>query len=170
MRLHFTKDVHKLCVLKCIRSDGSETWRKTTLPFMLEHDLVHYAVETTLNFHQAFYGLLRQGYNITDFEAPRHLRPAALLPANLPLEAKQTEMLVSLLQTEIHDSTDIEDFISIAQLTFQAQGIAFPAITKEQIGQVRHKIWQLLNQWNQIPLGETLQLQFSVSENAHQQD
>ena len=46
--------------LSCTRADGSVTWQrqdgKLGLFFPL-HDLTHYAVETTLGFSRAFYGL-----------------------------------------------------------------------------------------------------------------
>ncbi len=160
MRIRFTKQQNKPSAFKCIRSDGSETWMRITQLFTLEHDIVHYAVETVLDFRQAFYGILLRGYNITDFEAPRHLRPTALLPANLPLEAQQAEMLVNLFQTELHDEADIEGFIGVAAFTFQTQAVPFPTISKQQVGQIRAKIRALLRQWHVLPAGGTLELAF----------
>lgn len=160
MRLLFTKKEHQPSVFKCIRSDETETWMKITQLFTLEHDLVHYAIETTLNFQQAFYGLLMQGYNITDFETPRHLRLPALLPANLPLEAQQAEMLVNLFQTDLHNEEDIADFISVAQFTFQTQSVPFPGITEQEVAQIRNNIRALLQEWHKLSDGETLELIF----------
>ncbi|MGB3589952.1 MAG: hypothetical protein WBA23_25620 [Tunicatimonas sp.] len=160
MKIQFTKQQNRPSVFKCFRPDGTETWMSITQLFALEHDIVHYAVETTLGFRQAFYGMLLRGYNVTDFAAPRHLRPAALLPINLPLEAQQTEMLVNLFQTELHDGTSMEDFIGIAKFTFEAQVVPFPDINEQQVGQIRARIRALLRQWHELPTGATLELNF----------
>ena len=166
MRLLFIKKEHQPSVFKCIRSDGTETWMKITQSFTIEHDLVHYAVETTLNFQQAFYGLLMAGYNITDFEAPRHLRLPALLPSNLPLEAQQAEILVNLFQTDLHNEGDIEDFISVARFTFQTQAVPFPSITNREVAQIRANIRILLRKWHELTAGETLELVFPAADSA----
>jgi hypothetical protein len=56
--------------LSCIRRDGTTTWQRQEGQlgrFFPLHDLTHYAVETVLGFHQAFYGLLAAGWDISDF-------------------------------------------------------------------------------------------------------
>ena len=61
------KMLTKPSILSITRNDGSTTWSK--LHRGLEtHDLAHYAVESTLRFSKAFYGIINEGYNISDFE------------------------------------------------------------------------------------------------------
>jgi hypothetical protein len=61
------KMLTKPSILSSTRNDGSTTWSK--LHRGLEtHDLAHYAVESTLRFSKAFYGIINEGYNISDFE------------------------------------------------------------------------------------------------------
>jgi hypothetical protein len=78
---------------------------------MEDHDLCHFAVEITLQFKNGFYGLIDRGFNISDFELPRNERPLELIPANLPLEAQQTEFIVNLLQTELWNTGINPDFL-----------------------------------------------------------
>src|SRR5215213_3012558 len=56
--------------LSCVRADGSTTWQRQDGQqgrFFPLHDLTHYAVESVLSFHNAFFGLLASGWNISDF-------------------------------------------------------------------------------------------------------
>ncbi|MEM9985515.1 MAG: hypothetical protein AAF804_10505, partial [Bacteroidota bacterium] len=52
------------------RSNGSEGYYPIQYHFDT-HDLAHFAVENTLQLKQAFWGLLDEGYEPADFEAPR---------------------------------------------------------------------------------------------------
>ena len=59
--------------LSCTRADGSVTWQRqggklgAVFP---PHDLTHFAVETTLGYRHAFFGLVADGWEIADFAAP----------------------------------------------------------------------------------------------------
>ena len=106
LQITFKKHQNKPNTLSCTRQDGSKTWSKIH-PGLAIHDLIHYAVETTLDFQNAFYGLLAQGFNIEDFSLPRAERPVELLPKNLPSEALYTEFLVGLFQMEFQKDPTI---------------------------------------------------------------
>lgn len=149
--------------IKCVRADGTETCMRINHHFTLEHDLIHYAIERALKFGNGFYGLIDQGYSISDFRAPRSQRPAALLPGNLPKEAHQTEILADLFQTELPEELELEDFIDIARITFDAQQVKFPEITEEHVGTIRADIRSLLHHWHYLPAGQVLALDFAVS-------
>src|ERR1051325_2002981 len=75
-------------VLTCIRDDGSVVYtRPRQGEFFARHDLMHYAVESTLGLKQSFYGLIAAGWSI---EALSETGVAARLPD----EGKLTEFLV----------------------------------------------------------------------------
>src|SRR6185295_13549449 len=81
-------------VLTCTRDDGTSTYSKSAHgPFFGPHDLMHYAVETTLGFRDSFFGLIARGRTIASFNEPG-------AAANLPPEAILTEHIVNLLQQE----------------------------------------------------------------------
>lgn len=54
-------------LLVCIREDGSAAWQKSFQSFFIEHDLMHYSVETILELKDAFFGMVEQGYDLDDF-------------------------------------------------------------------------------------------------------
>ncbi len=89
--------------LSCIRSDGSTTWTRLRVP--VQHDLIHYVVETTLGLRDSFYGLLARGVNITDFEKPKAERTFDLTD-----EAVHTEYIVSLFQMELPKRRTVRRF------------------------------------------------------------
>src|SRR4051812_33256784 len=82
--------------LACERADGTVTWQRqeghlgTFFPF---HDLTHFAVESVLGFHQAFFGLISTGWDISDFSAPG-------VKDRLTSEALLAEMLVAFFDLE----------------------------------------------------------------------
>ncbi|HTI64674.1 MAG TPA: hypothetical protein VL524_14195 [Gemmatimonadaceae bacterium] len=56
--------------LTAVRADGTTTWQRQAGQlgrFFPLHDLTHYAVETTLGFRRAFFGLLAEGWDLSDF-------------------------------------------------------------------------------------------------------
>ncbi len=67
LTIRFTRKPDGSSVLACTRADGTATWQRTHHAFFPLHDLTHYAVETTLGLRYGFYGLLADGWNITDF-------------------------------------------------------------------------------------------------------
>ncbi|HEX6746808.1 MAG TPA: hypothetical protein VF092_05880 [Longimicrobium sp.] len=56
-------------VLSITRRDGSVTWQRQSAFFPL-HDLTHYAIETVLGLRQAFWGMMADGWEFTDFGQP----------------------------------------------------------------------------------------------------
>ena len=95
--------IEKPSVLTIYREDGSYSWSK--LHRRLEtHDLAHYSVESTLGFDKAFYGIIANGFEISDFELPREQRPFAVRPENLSSEAIITEHIVNLLEVELNNT------------------------------------------------------------------
>ncbi|MEO0573450.1 MAG: hypothetical protein AAF039_17240 [Bacteroidota bacterium] len=99
MEIQFKKLINKPSTLTCVRIDGPTTWIKL-YPGIEAHDLAHYAVETALEFQDAFYGMVAKGSNMEDFELPRDIRPETVLPQNLSEEALITEHLVNLIMTK----------------------------------------------------------------------
>ena len=152
----------KPSILKCVRDDGSETWTKIQ-PAIEFHDLAHYVVETELGFSNAFYGLVAEGYNIEDFELAREQRPEALLPANLPTEALQTEHIVNLLHVG-QDKTDTEmDLLTTLEKILSENRLPPPDnLDSRSLQSIRLRLNGLLLSWQQLEPGNSLQLSFSM--------
>lgn len=159
--ISFRKEANKPPVFIFKRSDGSNTWSKIqNIP--VEHDLAHYAVETTLHFKEAFYGLLNQGFTPEDFERPRDKRPQALLPVNLPLQAHQAEHIVGLLQIEWLSGPNL-NFMDDLKQTLEQKGFTYPSeLTTQKLNTIRNAYLEVVYQWNTLPAGQQLDLHFSI--------
>ena len=161
MQIIFSKLKSKRNTLTCIREDGSRTWAQIH-PGMEMHDLAHYAVETELGYQAAFYGLLKQGYDIGDFELPRSERPEALMPKNLPAESLITEHLVNLLQISFVQGEEGMAMLDTLRTILQDNHLPFPnQLTPEKLEAIQSRLQSLMIDWRKIPDGGTFELTFS---------
>ncbi len=123
--------------------------------------MAHYAVETTLGFKNAFYGLVAKGNNIEDFELPRDKRPEEVMPDNLPNEALVTEHLVNLIMTKAQTNDMHFDILTALNAILEEKNLNFPRnLTKERMNEMWTLFQNLLQQWHMLPRGETMELEF----------
>lgn len=163
MLIKFKKGEDKPTTLTCIRTDGSMTWT-IVHPGMEIHDFAHFVVETELGFTDAFYGIIAKGFDIEAFELPREQRPEALIPANLPVRAHQTEHIVNLLQINFSNTDEPLDVISTLRNILTAQNIDFPeALNQERLDQINKRLKALLLEWKALKRGETLEIVFDTT-------
>ena len=145
--------------LSCRRADGSATWQRQDGAqgrFFPLHDLTHYAVETVLSHPRGFYGLVAEGWDLGDFGKPWPRGP-------LPVEALASELLVGFLDSERGAGAlwPAADFNASAATHYAERRLAgAPAITDEQLNQVRDKRRELFARWAALPAGEALELLF----------
>jgi len=151
--------------ITCTRRDGSVTWQRQngqTALVMPVHDLTHYAVETTLGFARGFYGLLADGWEITDFASPWPRGP-------IPDEALVVELIVGFFDAERRqgEALSAEAFaVQAAQYlaSREAVGKTMPAgrwqLTDHELARVRARRDELLEQWAAVPAGGALDLEF----------
>lgn len=146
--------------LTATRADGSVTWQRqkhTVGPFFALHDLTHYAVETTLGFAHAFYGLVSDGWNLTDFGAPWPRGP-------LPPEAGTAELIVGFLDTERASGTrwTADEFNDKTRLYYEQHGVRGECrLTNEQLERIRKRRSELFAQWEAVEPGSALELEFT---------
>ena len=147
-------------VTTLVRADGSVTSQRFTeanAPFFVQHDLTHFAVETVLGHARGFYGLVGEGWNLSDFDAPW---PRGRLPRDMD----PTEGFVSLFDSE--RATDrhwtAEEFnTSLAQIHAAHPDSTAPrAVTDRELGKIRAEITRLRAAWEVLPVGDTLDLVF----------
>src|SRR5205809_153857 len=112
MEISFTKRGEEDHIISCKRKDGTTTWMHSS-SFFVQHDLCHYAVETVLGLRNAFYGMLADGTDITDFELPKEERNIAL-----STEALLAEHLVNILMIDRNQGR-IEDITEQLKNSFQ---------------------------------------------------
>lgn len=145
--------------LTLTRENGTATWQH--LPRgQAQHDLTHYAVESCLGFHGAFYGLVARGKDISDFDN-RETR------GTTPDQAMLTEFLVNQILLE-HASgafAEAEEFNAIMLSTLQNHrngdwAHAHRPITPEELATIRTTARDLWRRWSQTAPGKKLTLTF----------
>jgi hypothetical protein len=151
--------------LACTRPSGSVTWQQQSGPrarFFPPHDLTHFAVETVLGVRRGFYGLIAEGWDITDFTAPWPRGP-------LPPEAAEVEVIVGALdmerlQGELLTAHALAEHRTLQGESRRAHGKGTTPITyvltDNQLVAIRARRDELLAQWQALPAGETMELAF----------
>ncbi len=161
MLITLKKQFAKPSILTIVRNDGSVTWSK--LHRGLEtHDLAHFAVESTLNFSNAFYGIINEGYQISDFELPKNKRPFAVHPENLHQDAIITEHIVNLLEVEFLNSGFNSNFIEELKDILTHNNLPFPRnLNAETLKVIRNTYHDLYNKWLLLSDDEELKIEFT---------
>ena len=159
MKIQFKKGGQKQSILTCIREDGTSTWAKLK-PGMETHNLAHYAVETVLKFDKAFYGILSSGYGISDFELPAHKKPKELA-SELDESAIQTEHIVNLLQIEVFNIGENQQFIPDLISILKENNLPVPHnLNTSTLTKIREMFSGLLVQWQSLENEGVLELDF----------
>jgi len=146
--------------LSCRRADGSVTWQRQEGQqgrFFPRHDLTHYAVETVLGHTRGFYGLVAEGWELTDFGPPWPR-------GRIPPEAAASELIVGFLDSEraAGAAWTAAEFNASAEKYGAQQGVAIRfRLTDRDLDRVREKRRELFARWAALPSGETLELEFS---------
>ncbi|PTM08884.1 MAG: hypothetical protein DA407_06990 [Bacteroidetes bacterium] len=160
MIITLKKMVNKPSILTIVRNDTTSTWSK--LHRGLEtHDLAHYAVESTLKFTKAFYGLINEGYTVADFELPKEQRPFALRPENLHPEAIITEHIVNMLEVELLNSGFNNKLIEELEVILKNNSFSIPEnLNRNTLNIIRETYHKLYNQWLVLEDGQELNIKF----------
>jgi hypothetical protein len=152
-------------VFELRRADGTRTWQKRTGPtaeFFAIHDLTHYAVETTLGMARGFYGLVAEGWDLTDFGTPWPRGP-------LPPDALPAEVIVGLLDTQraAGEPLTAEQCNRSAADYFASRGEPSPVhVADAQLDAVRALLSTLAARWRALPHDAALELDFAAAADA----
>jgi hypothetical protein len=157
MLIRIKKNTGKLQNLSYTRNDGSATWMQGD-DFLVRHDLTHYAIESILQYRTAFNGMLNNGMDIKDFE-DKEKRDRLAVTA----EAVYAENFANLFLIETTQG-NFEDFNMVQRESFISFSKQYEPImlTQENIESIRIYLRQLLQQWEKLPVGETLALTFTI--------
>ena len=146
--------------LTFVRSDGSVTWQRQlgSLGVVFPpHDITHFAVETVLEYRRGFYGLIADGWDISDFGSPWLCGP-------IPVEARVVERLVSLFEMEDRVGPKWwtrERCEDGGDSWAERDGAATPTLSDEALERVRALRRETLAKWAATPPGQTLELTFT---------
>jgi hypothetical protein len=161
LTIRIKKNKDGTAALSCTRADGTVTWQKQNgqqAAFFPRHDLTHYAVETVLGHRRGFYGMVADGWDLSDFGAPW---PKGRIPADID----PSELIVGFLDAEratgnIWDASDLE---AKANDYFEMHNIdAKFSITNDDLWKIRQRRGELFKLWEAVPPGDTLELRFEL--------
>jgi hypothetical protein len=145
--------------LSCLRPDGSTTWQRQEGQlgrFFPLHDLTHYAVESVMGFQRAFYGLVAEGWDLSDFGTVESR-------GKIPDEAGLAESVVGLFDLErmTGERGNAEQMNEQLRTVRADRGLSTTlSITDEQIARIRELRAELFDRWKTVPPGEALELSF----------
>ncbi|MDQ6831263.1 MAG: hypothetical protein M3081_20570 [Gemmatimonadota bacterium] len=148
--------------LSCTRRDGTTTWQRqrgALGQFFPLHDLTHFAVESVLGYRRGFYGLVADGWEMTDFGTPWPRGP-------LPAETVEAEMMVGFFDSErrLLQRFSAEE-VNEQAANFMANRVekgARPSrtFTDAQLADVRALRADVFARWAAIEPGDALELAF----------
>ena len=149
--------------LTLTRTDGTVTWQRQKGSLALvfpSHDLTHYAVEQTLGYGHGFFGLVADGWEISDFATPWRRGP-------IPVEAREVEMIVGLLDGVRRDRDQWDAAELNAQLQQHAaeskfaSGLIPRTLSNDDLAGVRTARAGLLDLWENTARGEAMEIAFT---------
>ncbi|GAE56658.1 hypothetical protein XPR_3293 [Xanthomonas arboricola pv. pruni MAFF 301420] len=121
---------------------------------IIPHDMVHYAVESTLH---------KRGFICRVFDGE-----AASFQMESQSESDGVERLVEVFQADGWSgwSSTPLDMLDLYQVTCNASQCEPLAVQAGDIEAVRKRIFELTTQWQSVPMGGSLALQFEHSQDA----
>jgi len=159
--VQITKRTDGRSVLRCVRADGSVVWQRQDgrqAQFFPFHDLIHFALETTLGLGNGFFGLIAQGWEIDETTGTTSRSP-------VPSEAMLVEQLVNLFTVEriggapLPSATELHERLQL--LVRAGQLDEARSFTDLEISAARARIDELHDAWAALPGGGTLELPFN---------
>lgn len=158
MKIQIKKRANSKHIISYVR-DGLETYWIEADNFLVLHDLCHFAIETTLGYKTAFWGLVNSGINPSDFE-DKEKRDRL----NLSNEAWYTEHLANLFLIEYAQGAfeNINEVFKQCMLEHNPS-IAIIQFSDAEIEAIRTSLHQLIHTWKQVEEGSYLTLDFTIS-------
>lgn len=162
IRLKKTRDG---VVLSCVRADGSVAVQRTGhAGFFALHDLMHYAVETTLGLRRAFLGLMAEGWSFETFgdrDDPRY--------RSMPADAVVAEHLVDIISRGLRERAWADpDLLGVwcddvnAELAGELAhtGLAPLRVDPDALAATCRAFHSLAERWAAVPIGGHLELPY----------
>ena len=165
MIIRLTKKTDAQHILEYVRDDGTGESANLETKTFLTHDFLHYAIETSADLRESFYGLLNKGYSYAELGGKDEMAGAGVHRE----EAGITEMATGLLTGAIKGDIAPNDVMGAAENLFGSNGMSTPSwFTPSFIGTVKESMRKLLGHWAALRPGDTLTLEFPLKKKAPQ--
>lgn len=158
MKIIIKKKASNKHTISYIREGFEDYWIEAD-DFLVLHDLCHYAIETTLQYKNAFWGLIKKGINPGVFEN-KETRDALALTN----ETWYAEHLANLLLIEFTQGK-FEDINAMLEQSLRQQNPSIPTIQFSivELDTIRALLHQLIDDWQAVNEGDYLSLDFTIS-------
>jgi hypothetical protein len=142
--------------LVCVRADGTMTMQHHAREFFPLHDLTHYAVESVLSYRRGFYGLVADGWDLSDFGTPW---PRGRLPADLdPVELVVGAFDRSRATGDELRANDLNKELASWFLEHAPERGLPSQISAQQVDRIRQLADELHARWRMLAPGDALEL------------
>ena len=149
MKLVFTKGAGKYDRMEILRAGQASTTVECPKQRIIPHDMVHYAVEHTLDAH-GFLGRVKDG-------------EAAAFQMQGEAQSDAVERLVEVFQGDgwSGGNAPASDLIEMYRITCHARSCPMLDLDETAISEVRAVIADLTERWAAVPVGGLLELSFA---------
>ncbi len=155
MRILLTKISDERHALEIVRSDGSRETVELVTREALFHDLLHYAVESTLPTQCGFWGTLASGKTMADLND----RTFESVKENAKI-LSLVEGIVGVMSSVVAMPVD-QAFAKLRWFS-ESQGKEPPDWCSESfVATVSERMRRLLGQWKSTPYGESVEIVWS---------
>lgn len=148
MQLIFTKGSGKYDQMDVVRAGHDIESIQCPKQRIIPHDMVHYAVESTLQ-KRGFLARVRDG-------------EAATFQMQAEAESDAVERLVEVIQGDAWSgsTSQLDDMLDLYQVTCRARECPCLTITAADIAAIRECVADLTTQWGTVVVGSTLVIEF----------
>ena len=160
MVVRFTKNSPVALVdsITCVRPDGSSTTADMRRIAILPHEAFHWVVESTLGWHDAFFGLIARGDSLAHVTATLHRQDGEWTKN---IQAQQSEALVESLSSEQWAGpSDPATFAEKLIAACRRRGVLPPDITADELDTIRRALREFGALWRPLLPGHSIERSF----------
>ena len=153
-------------IVRLTRKDGTSNVIHFPKKGPFPHDLLHYLVERTLGYDNAYWGCLANGMQPDEIavlvKTSGHASAARAAPPNSTIvELLTAERIVECFEALLwSESTDFDAFLAMLYAGCVQSRIGVPHVNRYDFDRVCSAMTSHRHQWEQLPLGGQLELQW----------
>jgi hypothetical protein len=145
---------HKITYIR----EGLEDFWIEADDFLVIHDLCHYAIENTLQYKNAFWGLVATGINPGVFENKETRDALQLSNEAWYAEHLANLLLIEIIQGKFNDMNQVLNE-SITRFNPTIPGIHY---SDKEMVEIRNVVEKMFNSWKVLETGERLIFEFNI--------
>src|SRR4030095_10503712 len=156
MRIRLTKHSDDRHTLEIVRTDGTRESAELVSREFLFHDLLHYAVESTIGARDGFWGALANGKTMGDLNDRSGKAMADLSGSIAGIEA-----IVGMMTGVVKGGAPADQAIASIRSYCELLGQAIPGwCTASFVIGVRERMRRILGRWKAIPYRQTMEIEW----------